>query len=251
MFPNPTVKQVIFQVRFPCLFSIESLIGNYQIRIMEKFPKSELALSRRFLIGPVPDSSQRKEVSEEQDTGAVKKIWKFTSETGVVLNVQVDSLDISSMVHKTYNNPKGKDRFRDIIEFVLQHFFDVTQIPKVNRIGLRYIDECPVPSKSKVSFSKYYNTTLPIQRFKLKDAIEMSFMTRVRKGKHFLTFRESLIEKSGKLALVLDFDGYAENISSSNYLVVADSLHELISNEYEASIKEPLYRYMRKKDHKK
>ena len=162
IFPNPTVKKVIFQVRFPCLFSIESLIGTYQTRIMEKFPNSELLLSRRFQIGPVPDSSQRREVPDEQDIGATKKIWKFTTESGVILNMQVDSLDISSMVHKTYNNPKGKERFRDIIEFVLQHFFDVTKIPKVNRVGLRYIDECPIKSKGNVTFRKYYNTTLPL-----------------------------------------------------------------------------------------
>ena len=79
IFPNPTVKQDIFQVRFPCLFSIESLIGTYQIQIMEKFPKSELVLSKRFLLGTVPGSGQDKDISEEQDTGGIKKIWKFMS----------------------------------------------------------------------------------------------------------------------------------------------------------------------------
>ena len=247
IFQNPTVKQVIFQVRFPCLFSIENLIGTYQTRIMENFPKSELLLSRRFFLGPVPDSGQRKEISEEQEIGAIKKIWKFTTESGVILNVQVDSLDISSTFHKTYNNPQGKERFRDIIEFALQHFFHVTQIPKVNRIGLRYIDECPVTSKGNVTFRKHYNTTLPLERFSLKDAFEMAFTARARRGKYFLTFREALTEKSGETNLILDFDGYAENIKSTDCLAVTDSLHDLISQEYEVSIKEPVYRYMRRK----
>ncbi len=247
IFPNPTVKQVIFQVRFPCLFSIESLIGTYQTRIMEKFPESEQLLSRRFFIGPVSDSGQLKDVSEEQDIGAIKKIWKFTTESGVILNVQVDSFDISSTFHKTYNNPQGKELFRDIIEFVLEHFFQLTQIPKVNRIGLRYIDECPVTSKGNVTFRKYYNTTLPLERFSLKDSLEMAFTARARRGKYFLTFREALMEKSGETKLILDFDGYAENIKSSDCLSVTDSLHDLISKEYEVSIKEPVYRYMRKK----
>ena len=247
IFPNPTVKKVIFQVRFPCLFSIENLIGTYQSQIMEMFPKSELLLSRRFLLGPVQDSGLHKDVPDEQDINAIKKIWKFTTEGGVVLNVQVDSLDISSTVHKTYKNPKGKERFRDIIEFVLDHFFSITQIPKVNRIGLRYIDECPITSKGNVAFRKYYNTTLPLERFSLKDALEMVFTARTRKGKYFLTFRETFIEKTGEQNLILDFDGYAENIKSSDYLTVTDRLHELISQEYEVSIKEPVYRYMRKK----
>ena len=247
IFPNPTVKQVIFQVRFPCFFSIESLIGNYQALIMENFPTSELLLSRRFYLGPVPDSGQLKEVSEEKDVGEIKKIWKFTTESGVILNVQVDSFDISSTFHKTYNNPQGKELFRDIIEFVLEHFFQVTQIPKVNRIGLRYIDECPVQSKGDATFRKYYNTTLPIDRFSLKDALEMALTVRARRGKYFLTFRETLIEKSGEKSLILDFDGYAENIKKGEVLTVTDSLHDLISKEFEASIKDPVYRYMRRK----
>jgi uncharacterized protein (TIGR04255 family) len=215
---------------------------------MERFPTSELLLSRRFVLGPMPDSSQRKEVAEEQDVGAIKKIWKFITESGVALNVQVDSLDISSTVHKTYKNPRGKERFRDIIEFVLHHFFDVTQIPKVNRIGLRYIDECPVKSKRNGTFRNYYNTTLPLERFPLKDAFEMAFTARSKRGRYFLTFREAISEKSGKPNLILDFDGYAENIKASDCLGVTDSLHDLISQEFEASIKEPVYRHMRKKE---
>ncbi len=247
IFPNPTVKQVIFQVRFPCLFSIESLIGNYQVRIMEKFPNSQLLHSRAFLLGTMEESKHVKDASEEQNLGAIKKIWKFTTESGVVLNLQVDSLDISSEVHKTYNNPKGKERFREIVEFVMRHFFETTQIPKINRIGLRYIDECPVPSRGNVSFRKHYNTTLAIDRFKLKDAVEMTFLSRAKRGKYFFTFRESFTEKSGRPLLTLDFDGSAQNIKSSECLAVTDKLHELISSEYDAHIKEPVRRYMRKR----
>lgn len=247
IFPNPTVKQVIFQVRFPSFFSMENLIGDYQVRIMEKFPNSQLLHGRRFFLGTVAESKNIKDETEEENVGAIKKIWKFMTESGVVLNLQVDSLDISSEVHKTYSNPKGEERFRDIVEFVMRHFFEVTQIPRINRIGLRYIDECPVPSKGNVSFRKYYNTTLPIDRFKLKDAIEMTFLSRAKKGKYFFTFRESFTEKSGSPLLTLDFDGYAQNIKSGECLAVTDKLHELISAEYETHIKEPVRRYMRKR----
>jgi len=40
VFPNPTVKQVIFQIRFPNLFYLESKIGEYQLKIMQRFPES-------------------------------------------------------------------------------------------------------------------------------------------------------------------------------------------------------------------
>lgn len=246
IFPNPTVKEVVFQMRFPCLFSIENLIGSYQVRIMERFPKSELVLSKQLFIGTLP-SSGRLPTAAEHDLGGIKKIWKFETESGVTMNIQVDSLSISSTLHKTYNNPKGKERFRDIIAFAVDNFIKVTEMPKFNRIGLRYIDHCPVPSKVHVSFKKYYNTTFPLDRFCLKDALEMSFKARVKRANYFLTFRESLIEEANETKLKLDFDGYAMEVKSSDYLSVTDNLHRLISDEYEDSIKEPIYRFMRKK----
>jgi hypothetical protein len=46
IFPNPTVKQVIFQIRFPNLFYIENKIGDFQLKIMKEFPKSAIAISK-------------------------------------------------------------------------------------------------------------------------------------------------------------------------------------------------------------
>jgi hypothetical protein len=45
----------------------------------------------------------------------------------------------------------------------------------------------------------------------------------------------------------MDFDGFAKNIESQNYLEVTDQLHSIISEEYENSIKEPIKKYMRTK----
>jgi hypothetical protein len=45
VFPNPTVKTVIFQIRYPNLFYIESRIGDIQVKIMDDFPESSLLFS--------------------------------------------------------------------------------------------------------------------------------------------------------------------------------------------------------------
>ena len=44
VFPNPTVKQVAFEIRFPNLFYIEDKISDLQFKVMNKFPESELIL---------------------------------------------------------------------------------------------------------------------------------------------------------------------------------------------------------------
>lgn len=251
VFPNPTVRQVIFQIRFPNLFMMERLIGDYQVKIMAAFPKSALLLRRGVLITNVGSRSQLESIAEDANNLASVKIWNFKSEKGTELSVHTDSLDISSTLHKTYSNPKEDNRFRDTIEFAAGEFLKITQIPKLTRIGLRYIDECPVPAKKTQDFQRYYNTTLPLKRFPVENALQLTFEARVKKGDRHLRFIESFEDAEGELKFMLDFDGYAEGVPADEYLTVTDELHELISKEYEASIKEPVREYMRRKKDKK
>ena len=113
-------------------------------------------------------------------------------------------------------------------------------------MGLRYIDRCPVPSKNSSAFQDYYNTTFPLERFPLEDAIFMDFKARVRKDGHFLTFREFVDCSGYDPSLVMDFDGHSQNVEAENYLTVCDDLHDLILAVWKQSIKEPVYEHMRK-----
>ena len=251
VFPNPTVKQVVFQIRYPNLFYIENKIGDIQLKLMKEFPESALVFRQRVLLADMgPDIKIEKEFGEKPEDVATK-IWQFESPNNYKLHISINSLSISSTLHKTYNNPASKTRFRDIIEFVLNSFFDVTQIPIIKRIGLRYIDECPIPEKTNKAFKEYYKTTLPLTRFNIKDAKEMQFRTVVKRGDCFLTFIESLTIINDEYKLILDFDGFGKNISSADCLNVSDRLHDLISKEYSKSIKKPIYEYMRKAPRKK
>ena len=246
IFPNPTVKQVIFQIRFPNLFYMENKIGDLQVEIMEKFPESRLLIRKQVVfadIGPgVKLSEIQGDLGLEEDTG--RKVWQFKSDKDFQLSILSDSLDITSQYHKTYNL-EGSDKFRDIIEYVLDRFLRITSIPIINRIGLRYIDECPLPSKDNDTYKLYYDSAFPLDRFNLSDATEMNFETVIKRGEYNLRYIESLQKTGDKYKLILDFDGFAVNISTQDYLRITDDLHAIISDEYERTIKEPVYEYMR------
>lgn len=244
VFPNPTVKQVIFQIRFPNLFYMENKIGELQLKIMKEFPQSALLFRRQIVFADIGSETKLENISNDSDKEAGKKIWQFKSDKDFKLNILSDSLDITSQYHKTYAL-EGGDKFRDIIKFVLDHFFEITSIPIINRVGLRYIDECPIPSKDNSVFRSYYNSSFPLERFNLADASEMDFKTVVRKGEYNLRYIESLQKIKDEYKLILDFDGFTENIASEDCLTVTDSLHKIISEEYESTIKKPVYEYMK------
>jgi uncharacterized protein (TIGR04255 family) len=246
VFPNPTVKQVIFQIRFPNLFYMESRIGDYQLKIMSDFPESSLLHRREVLIANLPAEMKNINIKDDDEHLKVKKVWRFKSPDGITLNVNTDSLDISSTVHKTYNNQKEERRFRDVIEKTVGGFLEVTEIPIITRLGLRYVDECPVPNMENGPFREHYETTFPLERFPLEDVIQLEFKSQVRRDGHFLLFKEVLVTKDEKPKYVLDFDGYAENIKAEDYLKTSDDLHLLIWDEYKSALKEPVFEYMRK-----
>ncbi|PPA78438.1 MAG: hypothetical protein C00003105_00588 [ANME-2 cluster archaeon HR1] len=73
----------------------------------------------------------------------------------------------------------------------------------------------------------------------------MAFRTVTKRDEYSLIYSESLQQKENEYKLILDFDGFAENIDSNDYLKVTDDLHTIISDEYEKTIKNPVYEYMR------
>ena len=246
VFPNPTVKQVIFQIRFPNLFYMEGKIGDLQLKIMKEFPKSSLLLRRQVVFVDAGPNVRIEDVSPKSDEEFGRKVWQFESDKKYRLSVLTNSLDIVSEFHKTYNG-NDPNKFRDIIEFVLKSFFEATLIPFINRIGLRYIDECPITSKDNETFKAWYNSVFPIDRFSIIDADEMQFRTVTKRGDFHLMYAETLQKIKDDYKLILDFDASAIDIPPEKCMEITDKLHETISDEYEKTIKKPVYEYMRKK----
>lgn len=246
VFPNPTVKQVAFQIKFPNLFYLENKIGDLQMKIMKEFPESNLLFRRQLVFTDIGTNAKIEDIQKDLEKEYSRKIWQFKSNKNFTLNVLSNSLDITSQHHKTYNLKNG-DKFRDVIKYVLDNFFEVVSIPIINRIGFRYIDECPIPSKDNKTFKSYYNSVFPINRFNLSDANEMFFRTVTKKENHYLIYKESLQKIENEYKLILDFDGFAQNIVPEDYLKVTDKLHEIIIAEYERTIKEPVIEHMRQK----
>ena len=246
IFPNPTVKQVIFQIRFPNLFYVENNIGTLQLKIMSEFPESRLLYSRSVVFADLGPDVKPVDVAADIEGEPTRKIWEFKSPKDVKLNVLSNSLDITSQHHKTYNNQESEERFRDVIEFAVGNFLSIVNIPIINRIGLRYIDECPMPAeRNNDSFKTFYDTSFPLHRFELADAEEMATRAVVRKDKYRMCYMERIVKKENEWKLVLDFDGFAHEIPAEDYLTTTDALHEIISNEFHKTIKEPVYRHMR------
>jgi uncharacterized protein (TIGR04255 family) len=244
IFPNPVVKTVAFELRFPNLFYLESRIGEFQVEVMKDFPDSELAIQQRFVIAAGPPKSIQEAIAGQKDD-PVRKVWVFKSGTGVDLNVASNQLVLSSERHKSYRLGE-RDRFRDVIETVTGKFLAVVKLPLVSRIGLRYIDECPIDELSNNRFRECYNSAFPLERFPIDTALSMDFSAATNRDGCNLRYIESLKPDGPNSRLVLDFDAWTENIESAKVVEVTDRLHQAISDEFERTVKQPIFEYMRR-----
>jgi len=246
VFPNPLVKQVIFAIRFPNLFFLGDRIGEFQIKVMKEFPKSELLLRRPFLVTDEADKEKlERMVSGLKEEEAVNRVWQFESERGVKLEVTSNLLALVSTSHKSYSHGQ-EGCFRDVVDSVTRHFYTLTQLPVVNRIGLRYIDECPVLDSSSEGFRAHYATVFPVDRFPLEASVDMHYRVVVKRDPHKLRYVESLQGEGNKRNLILDFDAWSESIEPSATIEVTDQLHDIIWDEFKRTIKEPIWEYMRR-----
>jgi uncharacterized protein (TIGR04255 family) len=243
VFQYPTVKEVDFEIRFPHLFIIENKIGEFQQGIIAEFPESQIILERQMMFATTGLEGKLEKIPEPEPT-IVKKSWLFKSEKGYELKIATNILVLTSRHHKTYSNPVG-NRFRDIISLVTSNLFQIVKIPIIKRVGLRYVDECPLPLKDNDTLTKFYNSTFPSKRFPITDVDNSYFQITTKRKNHNLNFREALVKRGEEYKLILDFDGFETQVPSVDLLKITDELHSIIDEEYFSIVKDPLKEYMR------
>ena len=246
VFPTPLVKQVAFEVRFPNLFFIEGRIGEFQVEVMKDFPQSELVQRRNFMLlaGDI-NSPQAQELAKQQAAGT-EKIWQFKSESGTRIEISTKNLVVIAEKHISYQE-SGDKSFRSVVEKAVARFLNLIQIPVLLRVGLRYVNECPIFDKTTDRFRECYNSILPVDKLGLENLSRADSIAVVKDGDMQIQHVESLrfATPTGDI-LVLDLDASTENIASDKILTTTDKLHDLIAIEFRKVIKEPIVEYMRK-----
>lgn len=239
VFPNAPLVEVAYEVRFPSLFYIAQAIGEFQIKIMDDFPKASQLLTTQFAIEDgVPKFSI-------ENSGKAISSWQFENETGKTkITVRLDRLSIVSQEYNSYDHSSGM-RFRDIINKIMAEFLQKFPVKKFARIGLRYIDHCPLDEMTNKYFKNYYVPVFDIERYKMEDLLGNHIVIKTKKEMYNLLVQLKIGKIEDNYKYIMDFDGYAENVDSSNFLLVTDDLRGLDRSEFLSLVTENFKQYMR------
>jgi len=241
VFKKPTVVKVVFEIRFPQLFNIEQKISEFQLKIMDDFPLSDQLFEQPFQISPSGTPAP-----PLTPLGNVTLVWQFqnpTQKTKII--VKSNRLNIISTEYKSYNHP-DHPKFRELIKNIVLKFLALVSIKKFERIGLRYIDICPLEQKTNEYFEKYYHPNFDINQFKVEDIIENLSLVRIKREPHNLLFKSGIrTDDKGNYIYFMDFDGYSFNTLNEKFLEVTDNLQQIIYKVYFDNITEEFKNYMR------
>ncbi len=220
IFPNPPIKSVSCEIRFPTLLTIAKTIPEFQSKIRNEFTDYYTQTIPRVYKSGVMD----------------ERYWVFKSFNDT-LNLKIKN----SSIVLTSNDYNDFPPFFGIIKKYFENFFKLNNIDKFLRIGLRYtnIEEFEDKKPNLKRLLEYYS--FAHFKFNEKDTINNFNINYSKNENDYYMFIALEYGKNpqNKYSFLFDFDIYnSEEIENDNYIKIIDNLHNNILKVFHESITE-------------
>lgn len=210
IFPNPPVKSVSCEIRFPTLLTIKETIPAFQAIVRNEFPDYFTQTTPRIYKSGVID-----EIS-----------WNFKSNDDTLnLKIKTNTIVLTSSDYNEF------EPYYNIVKEYFENFFELNELDKFLRIGLRYTNreefDDKEPNLSKLL--RYFN----FNHFKFNENDKINNFS-VRYNKIENEYYMNIVldygkDSQGKYSFLFDFDSYSsKEINKDNYINVLDKLHKNI-----------------------
>jgi len=238
IFENSLLSEVVLELRFPIRLKIPDKIGDFQEKIINKFPKLEEGFITKFALfsdetPPPPMHTQ--------------KVWEFKNlKTKTSCKILRNRFSIISNSYKSWKEHKSKKGFRDIIEFTLNNFLETYPIKNFDRLGLRYINKVEIEEKTTSWLKKLFIPLFNIEKYPIESLKEHVVRLIIKKQEQIhIILQSTFITENDKDYYILDFDAYLTNLEDKQIIQKADQLHEEILKEFHSLITDECRKKMR------
>lgn len=239
------LNEVIFQIRFPPLLKLytdkKNAASEFQNIIINEFPETEFQKKRKISV--TIDSTGKPIESETNDEFLT---WVFINKKGKHVKLNGKEL-ILSYKGENYN---CFDEFKKDIELTLKGI-SIYNLPKINSIGLRYINQIKINDES--TLDEYINRNLHLinNEFDNEQVVQSMSRTELKIKDYTLAFQYGQFNPeypnmTSKKEFILDYDCILNDEEDfDNIITNLNKMHEIISNRFEKDIKDKLREEMR------
>jgi uncharacterized protein (TIGR04255 family) len=202
VFPANPIREVDFEIRFTPRLRIQAEMWRFQERIMTEYPDAGLE-------------------SAILPNAATLSVTVFQNQAKARL-IKVSPQNMA-LAFSAYAN------FEEFKEEVLRRsgeFCEIFGVTSLTRVGLRYVNEIPLPTQEAESMSKYVRPLVAFERIPLETVQQFALQISATAHDHMVLLRTAMI--AGPIrTYILDIDAYTELVKPASEInSLLDQFHE-------------------------
>ncbi len=202
VFPANPIREVDFEIRFTPRLRVQAEMWRFQESVVADYP--DVGLESALL-----PSGATLNVTVFQNVGKARLIKVSPQNMALAFSAYAD--------------------FEDFKEEVLKRsteFCNIFDVLSLTRIGLRYVNEIPLPTQRAESMTKYVNPLVEFERIPLGSVQQFALQLSAQVGDHMIQVRTAML--SGPIrTYILDIDAYTETVKSAAEIgTLLDRFHD-------------------------
>lgn len=202
IFPANPIREVDFEIRFTPRLRIQAEMWRFQEDLVSEYP--EVGLETALL-----------------PNGATVSVTVFQSQMKArVIKVSPQSMALAFSSYENF------EEFKEEIIKRSARFCEIFQVSDLTRIGLRYVNEIPLPTQQPESMVAYVRPLVDFTRISLQAVQQFALQLVAKAGDHMVQVRTAMLAGPVR-TYILDIDAYTEAIKPSTQIgSLLDRFHD-------------------------
>jgi len=202
VFPANPIREVDFEIRFTPRLRIEAEMWRFQEDLVQDYPD----VGRETAILP---------------NGATLNITVFQNPRAArVIKVSSNNMALAFSSYANF------EEFKDEVQRRTASFCGIFEVSSLTRIGLRYVNEIPLPTQSPESITKYVRPLIEFDRIGLNSIQQFALQVATSNNDHMILVRTVML--AGPIrTYILDIDAYTDVIKQASEIPsLMDRFHD-------------------------
>lgn len=223
VFPANPIREVDFEIRFTPRLRVQAEMWRFQEKVMTEYPEAGLE-------------------SAILPNAATLSVTVFQNQAKArLIKVSPQNMALAFSAYANF------EEFKDEVLKRSGEFCEIFGVTSLTRVGLRYVNEIPLPTQEAESMSKYVRPLVAFDRIPLKTVQQFALQISATTTEHLVLVRTAMI--AGPIrTYILDIDAYTEVVKPASEInALLDQFHDTAQRVFLDHVTDEYKKIMRAK----
>jgi uncharacterized protein (TIGR04255 family) len=221
VFPANPIREVDFEIRFAPRLRVQAEMWRFQEDLMSEYP--EVGLESALL-----------------PNGATLNVTVFQNQVKArVIKVSPQNMALAFSAYRNF------EEFKEEVQKRSSSFSGIFDVTSLTRIGLRYVNEIPLPTQQSESMTQWVKPLVEFDRFPLDCLQQFALQMTAKQDDHMILVRTAML--AGPIrTYILDIDAYTETEKPTTEIgALLDRFHDSVQRVFLDHVTEEYKKVMR------